>query len=329
MLNTRTGLTAVTIVGALLATALAARAGLPAIVDALMDLGWLGLVWVCVLQMVSLVLCAAGWWVVADGASFSACLTARWVRDGASNLVSILPGIGEVAGARALRLFGAGAGAAAASTVIDIATESLSQAIYTVIGVIPLLGFLDRSEATHWLGALAVATVPVLAVYLVTRHRGALALVEKLIVRAARAFGLAEAAGELNMAQNVRRLYGNHRRIAASTLIHLAAWFMGAVQVWAAAKAMGIELSPGAALALESLVYAARGAFFMVPWGAGIQEASFVLVGAILGVDEAGAMALSLALRARDVLLGVPAVLLWSAAEGRETWLKSASARRD
>ena len=61
MLNTRTGLTMVTIVGALLATALAARAGLPAIVDALMDLGWLGLVWVCVLQMGSLLLCAAAW----------------------------------------------------------------------------------------------------------------------------------------------------------------------------------------------------------------------------------------------------------------------------
>jgi putative membrane protein len=328
MLNTRTGLTIATVVGALLATVLAAQAGLPAIVDALMDLGWLGLVWVCVLQIASLLLCAAAWWVIADGATFSACLTARWVRDGASNLVSILPGIGEVAGARALRLFGAGAGAAAASTVIDVATESLSQAIYTVIGIIPLLSFVDRTEATHWLGALAVATVPVLAIYLVTRHRGALGLAERIIVRAARTFGLAEEASELNVAQNVRLLYGNHRRIAIATLIHLAAWFMGAVQVWAAAQAMSIDLSPGGALALESLVYAARGAFFMVPWGAGIQEASFVLVGSILGVGEAGAIALSLALRARDVLLGVPAVLLWSAAEGRETWLKVTGARR-
>jgi hypothetical protein len=59
----------------------------------------------------------------------------------------------------------------------------------------------------------------------------------------------------------------------------------------------------------------------MVPSGAGIQEATFVLVGAILGIDEAGAIALSLALRARDLLLGVPAVLLWSAAEGREKLL--------
>jgi hypothetical protein len=52
--------------------------------------------------------------------------------------------------------------------------------------------------------------------------------------------------------------------------------------------------------------------------GAGIQEAGFVLVGAVLGIDEAAAIAFSLVLRARDVLLGAPAVLLWSAAELRQ-----------
>ena len=96
---------------------------------------------------------------------------------------------------------------------------------------------------------------------------------------------------------------------------------MGAVQVWAAAQAMGRPLSPEAAPALKSLVYAARGALFVVPWGAGAQEDGFVLVGAVLGLDMAGAIALSLALRARGALLRTPAVLLWYAAEGRERWL--------
>lgn len=322
MQKTRIGLAIASTVGIGLATILVAQAGLPAIANALSDLSWLGLVWLCMLQLVSMMLCAAAWWVVADGASFSACLTARWVRDGASNLVSFLPGIGELAGARALTLFGAAAGSAAASTVVDVATESLSQAIYTAIGIVPLLALVERGEAARWLGPLAVATVPILAVYLVTRNRSALTLVEGIIHRGARAFGMAEVASELNLAQNVGRLYGSRKRILAAIFIHLIAWMMGAVQVWAAAKAMDLPLSLGGALALESLVYAARGAFFMVPWGAGVQEASFVVVGGILGIDEAGAIALSLALRARDLLLGLPAIILWSAAESRETWLR-------
>lgn len=53
-------------------------------------------------------------------------------------------------------------------------------------------------------------------------------------------------------------------------------------------------------------------------------QGSFVLVGAVLGIDAAGAIALSLVLRARHALLGIPAVLVWYVAEEREGWLKNA-----
>jgi glycosyltransferase 2 family protein len=321
-MSKRISLAIIAFLSVALATALAAQAGLAAVLDALGDVGLLGLVWVCVLQLASLTLCAVGLWLVSDGLSFGLCLTARWIRDGASNLIAIVPGIGEIAGARAMALFGAGAGIAAAATVVDVAIEALSQALYTLIGLVPLFQTVEHDEATHWLGAMAVATVPIVAVYLVTRHQGALGAMERIIVRVAHAFNLSEVASDLNIARNVHALYGRHRRIALATAAHLAAWVMGAVQVWAAAQAMDRPLSPEAALALESLVYAARGALFMVPWGAGVQEGSFVLVGAVLGLDAAGAIALSLVLRARDALLGTPAVLLWYAAEGRERWLK-------
>ena len=322
MISKRISLAVLTFLSVALATALAVQAGLAAVLDALSDVGLLGLVWVCVLQLVSLALCAAALWLVSDGLSFGSCLAARWIRDGASNLIAIVPGIGEIAGARAMALFGAGAAIAAASTVVDVAIEALSQALYTLLGLVPLFLVVEHDEATHWLGAIAVATVPIVAVYLVTRHQGALGAMERIIVRVARAFNLSEVAADLNIARNVHALYGRHRRIALAVVVHLAAWGMGAVQVWAAAKAMDRPLSPEAALALESLVYAARGALFIVPWGAGVQEGGFVLVGAVLGLDAAGAIALSLVLRARDALLGTPAVLLWYAAEGRERWLK-------
>jgi putative membrane protein len=279
-----------------------------------------------VLQFASLGLCTLALWLISDEISFGSCLTARWIRDGASNLIAIVPGIGEIAGARAMALFGAGAGIAAAATVVDAAIEALSQALYTLIGLVPLFQVVEPNQVTQWVGAMAVATVPVVAVYSVTRHQGALGAMERVMLRVARAFHFSEVAAELNIARNVHTLYGRHRRIALALAVHLTAWLMGAVQVWAAAQAMDRPLSPAEALALESLVYAARGALFMVPWGAGVQEGGFVLVGAVLGLDAAGAIALSLVLRARDALLGTPAVLLWYVAEGRERWLKRSRA---
>lgn len=323
----RLGVIALTLAGLAAVAVLTAWAGIADVAAALADVGWLGLAWVCVLQLGSLALCAAAWQILAGGGGFAPFFTARWIRDGASNLIGILPGVGEAAGARALTLFGAGGGLATASSVVDLAVESLSQALYTTVGLIPLLAAVDADQATAWIGAAAIAAVPILATYLVTRHRGALELAERLLVRAARAFGIADSAAELRLAHNVLNLSARHQRIALSVLIHTAAWGMGAVQVWAAAQAMDRPIGPGEALALESLVYAARGALFVVPAGVGVQEATFVLVGAVLGVDAAGAIALSLVLRARDVLLGAPAVLLWSAVEGRDRWLRRGELR--
>ncbi len=321
--TTRMGFALISAFGVAITALLATYAGLGAISDALDDVGWLGLAWVCMLQLGSLILCAAAWKRVADDMSFLSCLTARWVRDGVSNLAGIIPATGEIAGARALSLLGASAGIAAASTVVDVALEALSQAIYTIVGLIPLLFLIERDEMTRWLTAIAVAIAPIFAVFILTRHRGALEAGERIIIRIARALRLVGKEADLGLARMVTDLYQQHRRIAPAILLHIAAWFMGAVQVWAAAQALDRPLSPAEALALESLVYAARGAFFFIPWGAGIQEGTFVLVGAVLGIDAAGAIALSLILRARDILIGAPAILVWYTAEGRQHWLKA------
>src|SRR5262249_19006825 len=152
-------------------------AGLGTIYGALRDVGWLGLAWICMLQLGSMALCAAAWMAVADNTSFLSCLTARFIRDGVSNLAGIIPAVGEVAGGRALSLLGATAGVAAASTVVDVAIESLAQAIYTIIGLIPLLFLVRPGELTRWLAVIAVATAPIFAAFVITRRRGALRLV--------------------------------------------------------------------------------------------------------------------------------------------------------
>ena len=79
---------------------------------------------------------------------------------------------------------------------------------------------------------------------------------------------------------------------------------------------MGQPLTLWEALAYESLVQAIKGAVFMVPWSAGVQEGGYVLVAAAYGIAPDAALALSLIKRARDIVLGVPALLAWQAVEG-------------
>jgi len=319
--TTRLSLVLCAALGVGLTAALAAYAGIGAVYGALDDVGWLGIAWVCMLQLASMAFCAAAWRAVAENTSFMSCLTARFIRDGVSNLAGIIPAIGEVAGARALSLLGATAGIAAASTVVDVALESLSQAIYTMIGLIPLVLLVQPDQATRWLLAISVAIVPIFAAFVVTRRRGALQAAERIIMRIARLLGFASAGEGLDLTRNVLGIYQRHRHVWLALLLHLAGWFMSAVQLWAAAQALDRPLSVGEALALQSIAYAARGAFFFVPGGFGVQEGTFVLVGAVLGVDPAIALALSLVLRARDILLGLPALMVWYGAEGRQRWL--------
>jgi glycosyltransferase 2 family protein len=68
---------------------------------------------------------------------------------------------------------------------------------------------------------------------------------------------------------------------------------------------------------VESLLYALRSAAFFVPSGWGVQEGAYVVLGAVVGLSPGTALALSLAKRAREVAIGVPALLIWQAIETR------------
>jgi hypothetical protein len=56
---------------------------------------------------------------------------------------------------------------------------------------------------------------------------------------------------------------------------------------------------------------------FFVPWSAGVQEGGYLLLASAFAVAPEAALALSLIKRARDLVLGVPALIGWQVIEGR------------
>jgi len=242
MLNRRMQVSLALVAGLALAAGIAAHAGFSTVVDVLQRLGGVELVWLCLMQLGSVVLCGWAWWIFTHGASALACTAARFVRDGASSVVAIIPGMGEIAGMRALTLFGARASNAAGSGVIDLATEILAQILFTLAGVVALVVLLGRAELDHALGMAAASVLPLLVGYVGYRTERIRKPVMRFVLRVERHFGLAEWGFGVEAGRTVATLWQDRPRLVTGTLIHFAAWMLSALQVWYAALALEAPL---------------------------------------------------------------------------------------
>jgi uncharacterized membrane protein YbhN (UPF0104 family) len=84
---------------------------------------------------------------------------------------------------------------------------------------------------------------------------------------------------------------------------------VGTVEVWLILRLLGSAVSWSDALMLESLGQAIRGAAFAIPGALGVQEGGYLLLAPLVGLRPDVALALSLAKRARELLLGIPGLL--------------------
>jgi uncharacterized membrane protein YbhN (UPF0104 family) len=97
--------------------------------------------------------------------------------------------------------------------------------------------------------------------------------------------------------------------VASSFLLNLVGWFVGTGEVYLIALLLGTPVSWSNALLLESVGQAIRGAGFAIPGALGVQEGGYLLLAPFAGLPPSAGLALSLAKRTRELLLGVPGLL--------------------
>ncbi len=314
----------VAFLGLALAALLIVEQGLGDVLHALDRVGWGGLVAITVYHAIPTVLCGVAWWLLlrAHGSAGWPLLSwVRWMRDGIDGVLPIIPVSGELVATRILAL--RGVELAGASIVVDLTAELLSQALFAVIGFACLIA--THPEAPHkiWI----VVGIGIMAVeftgFLIVQKKGLFRLVNRPLDWLRRRRRTAEAsAEERTLNDRILLLYRDRRDFAGSIALHLVAWLLGAVEAWIVLWFMGMTSGSGAigwgeVLALEGLVYALRSVAFFVPLGAGVQEGGYVLIGALIGLAAGPALAVSLLKRGRDILIGVPALLLWQAIEAQ------------
>ena len=110
------------------------------------------------------------------------------------------------------------------------------------------------------------------------------------------------------------------RSVAMAWAAHFLAWILTGAQTWVTLRLLNVDVTFGAALAIDSLTSGAKAVAFVIPAGLGVQEGVLVLLGQLFGIASPAALALALVRRGRDLVLAGPVIGLWQARHGARIW---------
>jgi putative membrane protein len=290
--------------------------GLPAVVATLALAGW-GLLLVALFHLVPLVLDAAAIRVLFDGGAardaMRDAMLARWAGESANSLMPAGQIGGPVLMARHLAQRGLPLQEAVAAITVSTTLQTFAQIAFALLGV-ALLGM----QASH-ISQLALRTSSLIASALLALQVGGFYWMQrrgffsKLMRAATRFAGKRDWSQWMSQAEAidiaVQLTYGRGGPVAASFLLSLIGWLVGTGEVYLILQLIHHPVGWIDALMLESLGQAIRGAAFAIPGALGVQEGGYLLLAPLAGLPPDAALALSLAKRTRELLLGVPGLL--------------------
>jgi putative membrane protein len=308
-------------IGVLLFAGVLISQDLPAIMATLAHAGW-GLFLVALFHSLPLLLDAMAIRVLVEQASgrkpYWDSLLARWVGESANSLMPAGQIGGPVLMARHLTQRGMRMQEAAAAITVSTTLQTFAQIVFALIGVVVL-----GAQTSHF-SSVALRTSALIASVFLAVQVGGFYLIQRRglfgkLTRAVRRF-----TGNPNWSQWVTQaqaidmavegIYRRNSAVTASFLLSLVGWIVGTGEVYLIAYFLGAPVSWRDALLLESLGQAIRGAAFAIPGALGVQEGGYLLLAPLAGLLPDVGLALSLAKRARELLLGLPGLLYWRVA---------------
>ncbi len=303
-------------VGIAVFTALVVYHGVGELAASLAHAGF-GLVLVAAYHLLPLLLDALGWRSLLardERPGWRSFVRARWIGESVNGLLPVLQIGGNVVKARLLGASGVPGPRAGASVVVDVTTLLTSQLVFTAAGILLLLAHTGGAHVVRAVVIGALVMTSLAAAFVLAQRAGLFGRGARVLAQVGRGVGAQLALDGAALDAEVRLLHAERRRLAASVGWHLASWIAGTGEVWLALAFLGHPVDWTTALLLESLGQAIRAAAFAVPGALGIQESGFVVLGGALGLAPETCLALSLAKRARELLLGVPGLVAWQTA---------------
>ena len=202
---------------------------------------------------------------------------------------------------------------AAAAITVSTTLQTFAQIAFALLGVASL-GAAQSHLSQHALRVSSLIASGLLAVqvggFYWMQRRG---LFSKLMRAARRFAGKRDWSEWMSQAESIDRAvqltYARSGPVAASFLLSGVGWLVGTGEVYLILQLVHHPVGWIDALLLESLGQAIRGAAFAIPGALGVQEGGYLLLAPLAGLPPDAALALSLAKRARELLLGVPGLV--------------------
>jgi putative membrane protein len=200
---------------------------------------------------------------------------------------------------------------------VDLSLEMASQIVFSLIGVAVLLAIQPGVGATGLILGVIVGGALIAGSFMAAQRYGLFRHVERLLIRISEREGWSALGDITGLHDQVVGLYRSPWRLWTSGAWHLASWFLGVLEIWAALYVLGVPVTFAEALVIEGLGQAVKGLGFAIPGALGVQEGGLILVCGLFGIAAPEALALSLVRRLRDIVHGVPALAVWHRIEGR------------
>jgi putative membrane protein len=298
--------------------------GRGAVFSAAVGVGWGGFAILCLFALGLFLILGAAWHVLLPSApnKLRVFVGARMVRDAATEVLPFSQLGGIVLGTRAAILHGISRPLVLATTIVDVTTEMLAQIVYIALGALifgaraPQVDFAASLTRSVAIGLALILVGGGLFLALQRRHHW---ITEKIAVRLFR--DTVAGAAAVNAAAAVTAAlddtYRSRTRVGVSAALHFAGWIASAFGTWIAFRLMGTRADFVSVVALESLICATRSAAFFMPHAFGVQEAAYAVLCPLLGIGAEYGLAVSILKRGRDIMVGVPILLIWQATEGR------------
>lgn len=318
----RIGVILAALLGAALVSWVIHDVGFGSIVSATMAVGWPGFAALCASGAALFVVLGTAWFLLAhphEKTRLADFVWSRAVRECSGELLPFSQLGGIVIGARALTLRGIDGSRAFASSIVDVMVEMVAQIAFVLVGLVFLVTAARHEPAnaalTRSVAIGVVAAIVVVTGFFLFQQKGVAA-----IARWSRGWFPAAGTWLGKLTRSLAEIHASPARLAISLLVHLAGWIGTALWAWLAVWLMGHRISFPFVFTIEAILCAIRSAAILIPGAIGVQEASYALIGPLLGLAAPSAIALSLLKRGRDVALGIPVLLLWQLAEGDRVW---------
>lgn len=297
--------------------------GFSTVFSAVIAVGWDGFVIFCVFALTLFLLLGGAWYVLVVEIPLSRAGIFVWgriVRDSASEILPFSQVGGLVIGVRAIILRGVPPPLAFASTIVDVTTEMFAQLAYVALGIALLM---THGLQTPFIASLA--TISIIGLLVATAAAGAFLFVQRrsfwVTGKLASRWLPKTHLNTVGLAASIATIYRTPRRIWLSAILHFIGWVASAAGTWIAFRLIGVRVDFPSVVAIESLVYAIRSAAFVVPNALGVQEAAYTALAPLVGVGPELGLAVSLLKRARDIVIGIPILLVWQCMEGKRAFV--------